>query len=101
MFAQSWEHKSNKHFRLGAPLFRNTITSTLDRVCRASGVKRITVHGLRHTCATLMLSAGVPVHVVQRQLGHKNAEMTLNVYSHVLPSMGDDAASRLAVLLHG
>ena len=40
MFAQDWEHKTSKNFRLGAPLFKNTITSTLDRVCRASGVRR-------------------------------------------------------------
>ena len=60
-----------------------------------------TVHGLRHTCATLLLAAGVPPHVVQRRLGHKKIEMTLNLYAHVLPSMQADAASRLATLLHG
>ena len=39
--------------------------------------------------------------VVQKRLGHKKIEMTLNLYAHVLPSMQADAASRLAVLLHG
>jgi integrase len=43
----------------------------------------------------------VPAHVVQRRLGHKKIEITLNIYSHVLPSMQQDAASRLATLLHG
>jgi integrase len=73
----------------------------LKTFCKAAGVKEISVHGLRHTCATLLLSAGVPAHVVQRRLGHKSIEMTLNLYAHVLPSMQADAANRLAALLHG
>jgi integrase len=73
----------------------------LTRLCKAAKVKPITVHGLRHTSATLLLSAGIPAHVVQRRLGHKKVEMTLNLYAHVLPSMQQDAASRLATLLHG
>ena len=64
-------------------------------------MKRITVHGLRHTCATLLLSAGVPPHVVQRRLGHRDVVMTLGLYAHVLPSQQADAASRLAMLLLG
>ena len=64
-------------------------------------MKQITTHGLRHTCATLLLAAGVAAHVVQRRLGHKGIEMTLNLYAHVLPNMQADAASRLASILHG
>jgi integrase len=63
-------------------------------------VRPIKFHGLRHTCATLLLSAGVPAHVVAQRLGHKRVEVTLNIYGHVLPSMQRDAASRLAALLH-
>jgi integrase len=101
VFAQVWEHKSSKHATLGWPLHREVINRQLDKSCCDADVKRITVHGLRHTCATLLLSAGVPAHVVQRRLGHKGVEMTLNMYAHVLPSMQSDAASRLATLLHG
>jgi integrase len=87
---------------LGLPLQVNTIGQRqFAKLIKAAGVKRIKFHGLRHTCATLMLAAGVPAHVVQRRLGHAKVEMTLNVYSHVLPSMQQDAASRLAKLLHG
>ena len=86
---------------LGSPLSKVMVSAQLDALCRESGVKRITTHGLRHTCATLLLSAGVPANVVQRRLGHKKVEMTLNLYAHVLPSMQADAASRLALLLHG
>jgi integrase len=66
---------------------------------KATGVRRIKFHGLRHTVA-LMLSAGVPAHVVQRRLGHSKVEMTLGIYAHVLPSMQQDAATKLATLLH-
>jgi integrase len=101
VFAQDWEHKSNKHHVLGSPFHKTNIGWHLKQLCRASGVKCITVHGLRRTCATLLLSAGVPAHVVQRRLGHRRVEMTLNLYAHVLPSMQADAATRLATLLHG
>jgi integrase len=70
------------------------------RLIKAAGVKRIKFHGMRHTVATLMLSAGVPAHVVQRRLGHSKIEMTLGIYAHALPTMQQDAASRLAALLH-
>ncbi|HWK12733.1 MAG TPA: tyrosine-type recombinase/integrase, partial [Vicinamibacterales bacterium] len=58
-------------------------------------------HHLRHTSATLLLKAGVSPHVVQRRLGHASITMTLEIYAHVLPSMQQDAARRLGVLLYG
>ena len=64
------------------------------------GVRPIKFHGLRHTCATLLLKAGVPIKVVQERLGHKGIEITLNIYAHALPSMQQDAAAKLAALLH-
>ena len=63
---------------------------------KAAGVKPIKFHGLRHTCATLLLSAGVPVHVVSKRLGHKSVATTLEIYAHALPSQQADAASKLA-----
>jgi integrase len=100
MVAQNWEQRFGWK-RLGMPLSNQTLGAQLDKLCADAGVKRITVHGLRHTCATLLLLAGTPPNVVQRRMGHKKVEMTLNVYSHALPSMQEDAAKRLALLLHG
>lgn len=69
------------------------------RVVKAAGVRRIKVHGTRHTAATLLLQTGVPVQVVAQRLGHAQISMTLEVYAHALPDMQRDAAARLDALL--
>lgn len=56
---------------------------------------KIRFHDLRHTHATLLLQMGVNPKVVAERLGHANIQVTLNTYSHVLPSMQRDAADRL------
>jgi integrase len=85
----------------GTPLAVNMIAEReLDALISAAGVRRITVHGMRHTSASLLLSAGVAPHVVQQRLGHKDASTTMDVYSHVLPGQQEDAARRLAALLY-
>ena len=102
VFAKEWGDLHNRADSLGLPLQVNTIGDReFARLIKAAGVRRIKFHGLRHTVATLMLSAGVPAHVVQRRLGHSKVEMTLGIYAHVLPSMQQEAAAKLAALLHG
>jgi integrase len=58
-------------------------------------------HTLRHTAATLMLSSAVHPKVVQEMLGHSSIEMTMDVYSSVIPGMGREAATTLSKLLTG
>lgn len=48
-------------------------------------------HCLRHTYATYLLSNGIPIKFVQEQLGHSTAQTTLNVYSHIMPNVNNDA----------
>ncbi len=69
------------------------------RIIEAAGVRPIKFHGLRHTCATLLLKAGTPIKVVAERLGHKRIEMTLDIYAHALPSMQQEAADRLSVMI--
>lgn len=98
VFAQEWDGRDS----LGAPMaMHNFGTREMGRILKAAKVRRIKFHGMRHTSATLMLSAGVPPHVVQRRLGHASIEMTLGIYSHVLPGQQQDAAAKLAAILHG
>jgi hypothetical protein len=62
---------------------------------KKTGLPDIRFHDLRHTAATLMLQQGVHPKVVQERLGHSNIALTLNTYSHVLPSMQDAAAEKM------
>ncbi|MEJ7818776.1 MAG: site-specific integrase, partial [Rubrobacteraceae bacterium] len=79
----------------GTPLgARNLVRSYKLRLERA-GLPDIRFHDLRHTCATLLLRQGVHVKFVQELLGHGDVALTLNVYSHVLPDMGDAAAGAM------
>jgi integrase len=67
---------------------------------QCTGLPRSTgFHDLRHTCATLLLKQGVNPKFVQELLGHADISLTLNVYSHVLPDMGDAAAGAMDAAL--
>ena len=101
VFAKEWEHLKSHGHTLGHPLQMNNIgQNEYRRIIKAAGMRPIKFHGLRHTCATLLLQAGVPVKVVQERLGHKRIEITLNIHAHALLSMQQDAAAKMAVLLH-
>jgi hypothetical protein len=56
----------------------------------------ITLKGLRHTHATLLLQAGVNPKIVQERLGHSNISTTLDIYSHVTPTIQAEAVDRFA-----
>jgi integrase len=70
---------------------------------KRAGLPGVRFHDLRHSSATLLLSLGVHPKVVQEILGHSQISMTLDIYSHVLPGMHQDAMARLnaAIALDG
>lgn len=61
----------------------------------------LTPYALRHSCATLSLKAGVPVHVVTERLGHSSPAVLLTTYAHVLEGQQADATAKLGALLYG
>jgi integrase len=69
----------------GSPVLPNYITKLFSNRQATEGLPRLTVHELRHTHATILLRAGVPVHIVAKRLGHKDPSVTLNVYADVIP----------------
>ena len=69
------------------------------RLSREAGLPPIRLHDLRHTSATLALSAGVHPKVVQERLGHSGIGITLDTYSHVIQGMQAEAATKVANLL--
>jgi integrase len=91
--------------RNGQPMNAHSPNQSLARALRqaglvdAEGVPLVTPHGLRHTAASLMLAAGVPLIVVSRQLGHANPNVTAQVYAHLLcDAQLDEAAAAFAGL---
>lgn len=80
----------------GGPVRKsNLVRRSFLPLLRRAGLPRIRFHDLRHTAATLLLLQGVHPKVVQERLGHSQISVTLDTYSHVLPSMGREAAARL------
>ena len=70
--------------RYGNPISYCGITEQFRLFCNDNDLPYITLHGLRHTHATLLLKANANIKYISRRLGHKNIEITLNTYSHVL-----------------
>jgi integrase len=79
----------------GEPFHPQGISKQLGRTSSEIGLPRLTAHGLRHTCATLMLASGVPPKVAAERLGHSDPTLFTNLYSHVTPTMQRDAAQRI------
>jgi integrase len=71
------------------------VLDQLKVLLKKAGLPDIRFHDLRHSAATLLLTEGVHPKIVQELLGHSNISMTMDVYSHVLPNMQQDAISRL------
>jgi len=80
----------------GGPLHPERFSRTFSRESAHAGLPAIRLHDLRHTWATLALSAGEHPKIVQERLGHANVSITLDVYSHVSEGLHSDAASRIA-----
>jgi integrase len=83
----------------GTPLDHRNLYRDYKELLKEAGLPDIRFHDLRHTAATLMLQQGVHPKVVQERLGHADISLTLNTYSHVLPSMQEEAAEKMDELL--
>lgn len=80
----------------GDPLHPERVSREFDRRVTRWALPHITLHGLRHTWATLALKNGVHPRVVQERLGHSHVSVTLGVYSHVTTGLDQEAADRIA-----
>jgi integrase len=80
----------------GTPLNpENLVKRSFKPLLQRAGLPEIRFHDLRHTCATLLLGRSVHPKIVQELLGHATIAMTLDTYSHYLPSMGDQASGAM------
>ncbi len=87
----------------GAPIdSRNLMRRHLKPILRSAGLSEsIRWYDLRHTTASILLSAGENPKVVSERLGHAGVTLTLDTYSHVLPTMQQQATERLENILFG
>jgi integrase len=75
------------------------VVDEFKKLLKKADLPDIRFHDLRHSAATLLLSLGIHPKVVQEMLGHTHISMTMDIYSHVLPSIQQDAVSKLNDLL--
>ncbi len=85
----------------GTPVHPESMSTAFNHAVKKSGLRRIRFHDLRHTHATVGLLAGVPLKVMSERLGHESIFITADLYSHVLPSMQQDATDKIASLILG
>lgn len=98
---QAWRNADDLVFTtgVGSALNPDNFAKATSALCRRAIGRHVHPHALRHSAATLMAAAGVPVKVAQEMLGHSSPVITLAIYSHVLGSSRDEAAVAIDRLL--
>lgn len=88
--------------RIGTPVDHKNLAERRFKGLRdKAGLPKIRLYELRHTTATLLLSAGLNPKVVSERLGHASIVLTLDTYSHVLPTMQKDATDKIEKMMFG
>jgi integrase len=80
----------------GRPLHPESLSGLFVRQAKRAGLSPIRLHDLRHSVASILLAQGVHPKVVSEQLGHATIALTLDTYSHVIPSLQEEAAGVIA-----
>ena len=97
----SWDGGAELIFKTsgGRPIDSDKLATTCKSILKKAGLPLMRLYDLRHSGATLALVAGVPPKVVSEQMGHASAAFTLDIYSHVLPHMQEEAAAKVEAVL--
>jgi integrase len=87
----------------GTPQYPDAIRVLFKKTLTLAGIDstRYRLYDLRHTCATLLLSANVHPKIVSERLGHSSVTITLDVYSHCLPTMQESATHSMGSIIYG
>ncbi len=81
--------------RYGGYLDPAHLRQRFDKLLKDAGLPDVRFHDLRYSAATILLSMGMPAKVVQEILGHSQISMTMDIYSHVLPDMQQEAMGKM------
>ena len=79
----------------GMPMIVESVSHRFAQLVEAIGLGDVRLHDLRHAYATRLLEAGVHPKVVSEALGHASVAITLDIYSHILPTMSRTAADAI------
>ena len=85
----------NPNDRLFLHVHKSNISRQLNLIARETKLPRIRTHDLRHSHASLLIKEGVQAKVIQKRLGHKDIQTTLNTYSHLWSSAHQEVADLL------
>jgi integrase len=85
---------------LGTPLEPRNVARTFAGMLTAAKLPHIRFHDLRHTAATLLLAQGIDPRTIMETLGHSQISLTLNTYSHVLPTLQAEAAAKMDAIFN-
>ena len=98
--AEEW-HDTDKVFtqRNGLPVHPDTVSKYLHRLTEKNDLPHITVHGLRHTNASLLIAGGADIRTVSKRLGHADMSTTMNIYTHAIRKADETAAETLSLAL--
>jgi integrase len=83
----------------GLPLQPRSLSQAFRKFLRARNLKPVRLHDLRHSHASAMLKAGVHPKIARERLGHSAVGTTIDLYSHVMPGMQDEAVARVDAAL--
>ncbi|MBQ0070395.1 MAG: site-specific integrase [Spirochaetales bacterium] len=81
------------------PVYKNLFNIRLDKGIKACGLKRIRLHDLRHSHASMLMNMGVPIKQISERLGHEDIETTLRTYAHLYESKENELANMLNNLM--
>ncbi len=84
----------------GEAISPSTLWKWFTQFLEGAGLSHITIHSLRHTNATLLISGGVDVRTVSKRLGHSQTSTTMNIYAHAIASADEKAADTLQDILN-
>ena len=77
---------------------KHYLNKEMEKGCKLSGVKKIRVHDIRHSHASLLIEMGFSPLLVSERLGHENIQTTLQTYSHLYPDRHGEVSDRLNTL---
>lgn len=101
MWGRDWKGKLERLFvqEDGKPINPDTVDFWLKRFLSKNALPSITVHGLRHTFATLQITSGVDIRTLQARTGHAQASTLINTYSHAIKTAQEAASNAMASVL--